>query len=465
MTIIGRTHRPVVDRERCGRCSVCVRGCPAEILPELRSDLDTTRGYVYANVESIRGNTLPPCTGACPLGQQVQEYVQLLHEGRIREALLVIRQDNPLPGVCGYICHHPCEQACVLAGWDEPVAIRELKRYAIQYERDHREETLDLLLAKKAGSAGKKVVMVGAGPAGLACGFELVMAGYQVHVLDALPKPGGMLIGGIPAFRLPRWVVDHDVDMIRSLGVDFIPSFRLGKDATIQGLMRHEADAFVLATGAWKDLTLEIEGEGIQGSLSCLEFLERVHTGKETSISGRVLVVGGGNAAIDTARCALRLGAREVIILYRRSREEMPAIPEEVEAAIHEGIRIEYLVAPKRILSNRGKVTGLELMRTEIGSPDESGRRRPVPVEGSEYVEPADMVIAAIGQRPDLAYLEDGAVTPWGGISCDQKGMVSGVHGVFAAGDAVTGPSTVVEALASGKATAHSVMRYLKREE
>ncbi|MBW2340800.1 MAG: FAD-dependent oxidoreductase [Deltaproteobacteria bacterium] len=462
MAVEGRTHKPVVDRDLCQSCSVCLRECPAELFPELRPDEDTTRGYVYSNTDLAAREVFPPCFAACPLGQQVRDYVRLLEVGNVKEALLVIRQDNPLPGVCGYICHHPCEEACIRGSWDDPVSIRELKRYAAQYEMDHRGLIMETLIQRKEPARGKKVVIVGAGPAGLACGFESVMRGYEVTIMDALAQPGGMLAGGIPSFRLPRSVVDHDVGIIRSLGVRFLPSVRIGQDVSLRQVMKDDADAVVLATGAWIDLTLDVPGEGAKGYLNCLDFLDAVNSAQNVKLSGRVLVVGGGNAAIDTARSALRLGAEQVIVVYRRSREEMPANHEEVEAAIKEGVEVQYLLAPKRILTENGGVTGLELVRIELADFDEAGRRRPVLIEGSEYIEEADVIITALGQRPGVSFLDVKAISEHGTITRNASGMVPGYEGLFAAGDAVSGPSTVVEAMASGKLVAQQVMDYLE---
>ncbi len=462
MAVEGRTHKPVIDRDLCQSCSLCIRACPAEFLPELSFDQDTTRGYVYTNTDLMRIEILPPCEGACPIGQQVREYVQLLSAGKLKEAMLVIRQDNPLPGVCGYVCHHPCEQACIRGSWDDPVSIRELKRYAVHYEINHSEEILKVLKERKKSSRWKKVVIVGAGPAGLACGFELVMQGYKVRIIDALAQPGGMLVGAIPPFRLPRYVIDHDVGIIRSLGVEFITSVRIGKEIPLQEVRRDGFDAVVLAMGTWKDITLDVAGEDTSGCLKCLDFLNTVNTGHTINLSGTVLVVGGGNAAIDTARSALRMGSKQVIVLYRRSRQEMPASKEEVEAALHEGVQIRYLVVPKRVVVREGKVKGLELIRMELGEPDETGRKRPIPIRGSEFIEAGDIVIPAIGQRSEISFLKAESISERGTINLGKDGQVKEYEGVFAAGDVVTGPSTVVEAIASGKATARNVMRYLE---
>lgn len=461
MTVVGRAHRPVLDRERCQRCGVCTMECPVEFLPELGSNEETTLGYVYTNTDLTTREVLPPCVSECPLGQQVGDYVQCLGAGKVKDAVLVIRQDNPLPAVCGYVCHHPCEQACVRGSWDDPVSIRELKRYAVHYEMDHRDEIVKLLNDRRHSPRGKRVVIVGAGPAGLACGYELVMEGYAIALMDSLAEPGGMLVGGIPPFRLPRSVIDHDIGIIRSLGVEFIGSVQVGRDVSLRQLSSKGADAVVLATGAWEDLRLGVPGEGERGYFTCLDFIVAVNTGQLRRLSGTVAVIGGGNAAFDTARSALRLGPQNVMIVYRRSREEMPASPEEIDAAEREGVIIHYLLGPERIVVEGGKVTGLELVRMELAEHDGTGRRRPVPVKGSNHIQRADIVIAALGQRPGLSFLDAKGVSERHTISCDASGMVTGYEGVFAAGDVVSGPSTVVEAMASGKAAARQVMGYL----
>jgi len=457
MAVVGRTHRPVLEPELCQSCRVCLRECPAETFEDFRHDPQTVRGYLYGRMDLEQLQELPPCQAACPLGQRVRDYVGLIRQGRPKEAILLIRRDNPLPGVCGYVCSRPCEEACLRGSWDEPVAIRELKRFAAHYEMEHRSEILQVLKGWKAPERGKRVLVVGAGPSGLACTYELLMRGFGVTVLDALKEPGGMLRAGIPPFRLPREIIDHDVRMLLELGMQFRGSLRVGDGVSLEEL-RKEADALVLAVGTWRDLRLGIPGEGAEGYLGCLEFLGGVNLGGRRDLGGRVLVVGGGNAALDAARTALRLGPKEVLILYRRRLEDMPAQREEVEAALREGVQIVPQVVPKGVVVEGGRVKGLELLRVELGEPDPTGRPKPVPVEGSEFVEPADWVICAIGQGPELQFLsaEDDA------IRCDDRGRVLGYEGVFAAGDVVTGPSTVVEAMASGRAVARRVAEFLE---
>lgn len=441
---------------------MCFRECPAELFPELRSNEDTARGYVYSNTNLANREVCPPCLGACPLGQQVRDYVQLLNVGKVKEALLVIRQDNPLPGVCGYVCHHPCEQACIRGSWDDPVSIRELKRYAAHYEMDHRNEIVEVLIQRKEPARGKKVVIVGAGPAGLACGFELAMRGYAVTVMDALAQPGGMLRAGIPSFRLPRHVIDHDIGIIISLGVTFMNSVCIGKDIALDTLCSQGADAVVVAVGAHRATSLGIPGEGGEGYTEWHSFLEQTNMGKGVEIQGKVLVVGGGNAAIDVARCALRAGARGVEVLSIEREDEMPADPSEVKTAKREGIHLRFQVVPIAVVKANGRVTGLTCAPARLGW-DELGRRIPIRMEGELLTVKGDFVISATGQRSELSFLKAESISERETIDVVKMGRIRGYHRVFGAGDAVTGPSTVVDAIASGQATARHVINYLER--
>ena len=440
---------------------MCIRACPAEYLPDLRHDEDTVRGYVYTNTDLGAKELLPPCVAACPLGQQVREYVQLLSDGKVKEALLVIRQDNPLPGVCGYVCHHPCEQACVRGSWDDPVAIRELKRYAVHYEIDHQEEIIEALKGRKKPAQGKKVVIVGAGPAGLACAFELAMQGYTITVMDALAQPGGMLRIGIPPFRLPRDILDHDIEVIRSLGVQFLTQVSINKDMQLDILQKGGAGAGVLAVGNQKSIRLGIPGEESEGYIDWLSFLRKINTGLSVELEGRVLVVGGGNVAIDVARCALRVGAKSVEVLSLEKEEEMPADHLEVKEAKKEGIKFRFQLVPIAVLKTNGSVKGLTCTPASLGW-DELGRRMPVILEGEPFRVEGDFIISAIGQVSELSFLKAESISERGAITLGKDGRVycemqQSWHSAL-----VAVPYTVVEAIASGKATARNVIRYLE---
>jgi len=461
MAVEGRTHRPIVDTELCQGCSVCLRACPAECFYELRSNTDTARGYVYTNTDIARKEGLPPCVDACPINQEVREYVQLLEKGQVKEALMVIRRDNPLPGVCGYVCHHPCEQVCIRGTWDDPVAIRELKRYAVHYEMEHSNEIVDALLERKQPSRGKKVTIVGAGPAGLACGYELAMQGYSVTIMDALTQPGGMLVRAIPPFRLPRYVVAHDVSVIRSLGVTIINSIRIGKDMSLEALKKEGGDALVLAVGTQEAASIGLEGEDSEGFMDWLNFLEKTNTGNAIALHGRVLVVGGGNVALDVARSALRFGANRVEVLSLEKENEMPADPFEFEMAKREGIDFRFQVAPVAILQRNGEVTGVSCAPAHLGW-DELGRRVPTILAGKQMEVKGDFVISATGQTAELSFLPEKSISEKDTIALDKKGHIKGYQGIFAGGDAVIGPSAVVESMGSGKAAAKRVMDYLE---
>ena len=454
-----RTHRPVIDRALCGQCVLCLGACPGNFLYGLRYDVIEGQGAAAqrAPLDPAR------CVLACPLGQQVRDYIRLLDRGQAKEAALLIRKDNPLPNVCAYICHHPCEPACTRGEYGPSVAIRELKRMAMEYEMEHEDEVAGLVREWREADRGRSVSIVGAGPAGLACASELAVKGYRVTVFDALAEPGGMLSAAIPTFRLPRRVLRHDIAIIAALGVKFECSCRIGHETSIEGLQARGADAVVLATGAWSDMLPGIPGEESHGLYPCLDFLKAANAGR-IELRGTAVVVGGGNAAVDAARTALRTGASRAVIAYRRGREEMPALAEEIEAALAEGVEIAYLVSPLRVIAESGKIRGVELQRMVLGRKDKNGRKAPVAVPGSTVVQEAGTVIMAIGQRPDLSFIDRQAVTRNNTIRCSRSGLVPPYNGVFAAGDAVTGPSTVVQAMASGKAAAAKVIGYLEKE-
>ena len=466
MAVEGRTHKPVVDYNRCETCGVCLRACPAEAIPDFRQEKESLRGKLYdpsdaePRINVTKTFDLPHCQAACPIGQDVRGYMRLIAEGRYGEALQLIRESNPLPSVCGYVCHHPCESVCTRAQVDDPLSIRSLKRFVTDYD-DGR------LNPPGVGQPrGKKVVIVGSGPAGLAAGHELARMGYQVEILESYREAGGFLAWAIPSFRLPREILKRDIDYIRKMGVTIRTGIHFGFDAKISEIRKSGAQAVIVATGTQRSLRLNIENEDRhQGCLDCLEFLKACSDGRDLGLGKQVLVIGGGNAAVDTARSALRKGGAKVTILYRRSLEEMPADREEISEALLEGVRIEYLTAPKKMLVSGGRVEGLECLKTELREADQSGRKRPVPVEVSEFVIEADTVISAVGQEPDYEPVGRGLTAGGQTLTIDRETLQANGDGVFAAGDFVHGASTVVQAMASGKKAAQAVARYLERKD
>lgn len=400
-----------------------------------------------------------PCQNACPTDQNAWGYVTLISEGRFRDAIEVIKADNPFPGVCGRVCFHPCESKCRRRQIDEPVAICALKRFVADYDRN----SFEPFKPQVAPPNNKKVAIIGAGPAGLTAAYYLACKGYKVTVFEALPVAGGMLAVGIPDYRLPREILDYEIKAITDLGVEIKYNTALGKDITIEGLKKDGYDAVLIATGAHKGQKLNIPGEETEGVLDGVTFLRNLNLGKAVKVYGNVAVIGGGNVAIDAARSALRLGAKEVFILYRREKEDMPAYHEEIVEAEQEGVKIYTLVAPKRIIEKDGKVEAIECVRMSLGEFDTGGRRKPVPIEGSEFVIPADTVIAAIGQVPDTSFVNgDGIrVAKNGTIEVDLQNLATAAPGVFAAGDNVRGPASVVEAIADGKKSAIAIDTYL----
>ena len=402
------------------------------------------------------------CQHTCPIGQDVTCYVGLIVQGKFREAVDVVRRENPLPAICGRVCHHPCEERCGLAAAEqEPLSIRALKRFLADYEM---REGIGLDV-KPPRRNGTKIAIVGSGPAGLTCAYYLARKGYSVTIFEALPVAGGMLAVGIPEYRLPRDILNYEIENIKRLGVEIRTNTALGKDVDLAELMR-EYRAVFIATGSHKGLKMNIEGEDAEGVIDAVEFLRDLNLGREVKIGQRVVVVGGGNAAIDAARSAKRFG-KEVRIFYRRTREEMPAIKEEVQEAIREGIEIQFLVAPVKVLVENGKLTAIECVRMKLGDVDKSGRRRPIPIEGSNFVVEVDTLIPAIGQQPELGWLSGGealTVTKWQTIEVDRETLRCGKEGLFAGGDVVTGPATVTEAMAHGKIAAEMIDMYVRGE-
>jgi len=454
----GRTQKPVIQSDRCHSCDVCIRGCPAEFLPEYRHEENSLRGTLYRGSlleKPSRGRvSLPPCQEACPIHQDIPGYVALISKGKFKEALELIRKVNPLPAVCGFVCHHPCEEACLREGVDHPIPIRLLKRFVAEYES---KRIVKKVLKKRRG----KVLVIGSGPAGLTASNDLALLGFEVTIFEALPVFGGMLSVGIPEFRLPREILRMEIDGIRALGVDMMPNRPFQLDDRGKRFRQMGYHAVFLATGAHRSLRLNIPGEKLKGVFPGVEFLRDLNLGKRMGLGKEVVVIGGGNVAVDVARSSLRLGVKKVSIFYRRSRKEMPAIPEEVDAAVREGVNIHFLTSPLRLIGQDGRVAGMECVRNRLGEPDERGRRAPVATEGSNFRVPADTIISATGQRVDPGPLNGLQTNKDGTIWVDPDTNETSMKGFFSGGDVVTGPGWVIDAIAAGKKGADSIYRYL----
>ncbi len=401
---------------------------------------------------------IAPCTLACPAGTDAQAYIGLIAQKRYRDAVIFIKQTNPMPSVIGRICTRPCEDSCRRNLVDERVSICFLKRFVA----DKDIKSADMFKPEMKPSSGKKVAIIGGGPAGLSAAYYLTIEGHKAIIFEAMPKLGGMLRYGIPAYRLPKDVLDREIATITNLGVEVKTNQALGRDFTLEDL-RRDFDAVFLGIGAQKGVNLGISGEDSEGVLSGVGFLRDIGLGKKIKLGERVAVIGGGNTAIDAARSALRLGAKEVNLIYRRSRNEMPAHDIEIEEAEHEGVKLTLLASPTDVLGN-GRVEGLRCIRMVLGRPDESGRRRPEQVTSSEFVVDVDTVIAAIGQAVDGSSL-NGVMSDRKRIAVDPSTMQSGVEGVFAGGDAVTGPNTAIDAIAAGRKAALAIIKYLSGEK
>ncbi len=405
-----------------------------------------------ARKSSLDDSFLPPCQVACPLHMDIREYVDLTAQGRVMEALQVIRNGNPFPAICAYVCTHSCEDACRRAQVDKPVAIRALKRFAVEFGGDR------MIQAEAETTHSEKVAVVGSGPGGLACAYYLRKLGYPVTILEAHSELGGMLRVGIPQYRLPRDVLDIEVQRLMQLGAEIRTNTRV---VSLDLLFDMGYKAVFLTIGAHQGLRMGIEGEENPGVIDGATFLREVNLGLKPSLGEKVAVVGGGNVAVDAARAAVRLGSRKVKILYRRSRAEMPADEAEVEQALEEGIDIQFLVAPTRVRGKNGRLS-VTCIRMELGEPDVQGRRQPLPIEGSEFNREFDALITAIGQAPQTP---DGFGVRTGRgstIQVDPVMLTTNRMGVFAGGDAVTGPATVVQALAAGRLAAHRIDDYLQ---
>ncbi len=396
-----------------------------------------------------------PCNEACPLHSCPQDYIALIEQGDFNKALAQILEHNPFPSACGRVCGY-CEDRCTVAKKGTALAIAWLKRAAADYGQ---------ATVTPGKPTGKTVAIIGSGPAGFTVAWECARAGHEVTIFEAFPLEGGMLWAGIPPYRLPREALKKDVQRILDAGVELRLNSPVRSERELLDLL-HEYDAVFIGIGAHEPRWMGIEGEDLEGVVQAVDFLRDVNLGKEVKVGKKTAVIGGGNTAMDAVRTARRLGA-EAFIVYRRAREQMPAGEAEIEETEEEGIVFNFLTNPKRILGKDGKMTGLECLRMELGAPDESGRRRPLPIEGSEFMIEADMMIQAISQRPDISWLDEDSkfeTTRWQTLEVDPETNETSVPGVFAAGDAVSGPATVVEAIAGARRAAQGILKYLQQK-
>jgi NADH-quinone oxidoreductase subunit F len=437
--------------------SLCGLGqtAPNPVLTTIRYFRDEYEEHIkdhHCRAAVCEGLVSAPCSHTCPANIDVPRYVRFIAQGKPAEAVAVIREKIPFPSVCGLVCFHPCESRCRRAQLEEAIAIRMLKGYAAKHDSGLWKENI-----RAAPKTGKRVAVVGSGPAGLTAGYYLARLGHSVTVFEALPEPGGMMRVGIPDYRLPKNILRAEIKEIEDAGVEIRLNSRVD---SIEELFKEGYNAVFLATGAHRGMKIGVKGEDGPKVMDCVSFLREVSLGNKPEVGNKVAVIGGGNAAVDAARMALRLGAKEVSIVYRRTKAEMPANPEEVEEAIAEGVKIDYLVAPSRLIGRNGRVD-METIRMELGEIDSSGRRRPEPVKGSEFATSYDTIIAAIGQRPEVPERFNLSVGRGNTIEVDPDSLVTTKGGVFAGGDAVSGPASVIEAIAAGRRAAVSIDKYL----
>ncbi|OGP88098.1 MAG: 4Fe-4S ferredoxin [Deltaproteobacteria bacterium RBG_16_48_10] len=455
-----------IDPLKCTGCGECPQACPVHIKSQFDEGLVDRRAIyrpyaqAFPNIFTIEKGDRAPCGLPCPAGINVQGYVALTAVGKYKEALSLIWENLPLPGVLGRICPHPCEKECNRKELDEPIAICELKRFLADQVKT------EIPIQKEEAKEGR-VAIVGSGPAGLAASAFLAQKGYPVTIFEALPVMGGMLYAGIPSYRLPRGILENEIKTIRSLGVEIKTNSPIGSNLTVNDLFKQGYRAVFLAVGAHQDQKMNVPGEENPRVIPGVVFLRKANLDQKVEVGEQVAVIGGGNVAIDAARTALRMGAKEVTIIYRRSRNEMPAYEEDIEEADEEGIKFQFLATPTEVISKDGKVTSLRCIRMELGEPDASGRRRPIPIQGSDFSVEVDTIIPAIGQTPDLSFMKGMEIetTPQGTIKVDPVTLKTSKEGVFAGGDAVSGPWIAIEAVAAGKEAAISIDRYLRGQD
>ncbi len=451
--------------EAIGQAAMCGLGqtAPNPVLSTIkyfREEYDEHIRNKYCRAGVCQSLFISPCENTCPANVNVPGYIALVASGRFMDAYNLVRQENPFPAVCGRICTRPCESKCRRRTTDEAVAIRDLKRFVADYAyRNEKPYSREIVFPRN----GKSVAVIGAGASGLTCAWYLSRIGYEVDVFESQSVAGGVLAYGIPEYRLPKDVLEHEIALIEQAGVKIHRNTEVGRDISFSKL-RQQYDSIYIATGTQFPQKVNIPGENLPGVIHGIDFLKAVNMHKDLAIGPRVAVIGGGNTAIDSARTALRLGAQQVLVLYRRTREAMPAYEEEIDEAIEEGIELVELVAPVRFVANpAGRLAGVECVRMRLGDFDSSGRRKSVPVEGSNFFVDVDTVIPAVSQYADLPFIsrEEIEMTPWGTFVVQDDTQMTAMEGVFAGGDIARGPDEVIRAIADGKRAAVSIDRYL----
>jgi heterodisulfide reductase subunit A len=458
--------------DKCTSCGECTKVCPVHV-PNWFDEYTQNRTAIHKAFPQAVPNTYvidqqerPPCIEACPIRQEAAGYVALIREGKFHEAAQLIHKRNPFATVCGRVCYHPCESECNRGHVDKPLAIQQLKRFAIDWEMKNNGKFEAPEIEKERN---EKIAVIGSGPAGLTCAHDLRLNGYKVTVFEQHSIPGGMLAIGIPEYRLPKKLLAMEINYFKEMGIEIKTNVKLGSDFTVDDLFNQGYKAVFLAIGAHDSIKLDIPGENLKGVIAGVDFLRKVNIGISQEIGNSVAVIGGGNTAIDAARTALRLGSKRVTILYRRTKLEMPASHEEIADAEAEGIHISFLTAPVEVVGVGGKMTGLKCIRMKLGDPDSSGRRRPVPVPHSEHELEFDNIIVAISQSPNLTGLNGKSKinlkkTKWNTIDANPETLQTNDHRIFSGGDLVLGPSTIIASMGQGRRAAESIDKFINNQ-